>query len=157
MNVVVGCLFLARSGASERASLGDVLRSLPSIVASGLAYRLSPSDWPSAAIAVHDAFALLSIVSLVTLGRSFAILPARRAIVARGPYRLVRHPIYLAELGMVVTACATRGWLAGVGAFLVMLVLVAPRILAEEKLLGVDAAYDAYRARVRHRLLPWLF
>lgn len=157
VNVVVGVLFIARSGATDHASASDIARALPSILASGVAYRLAAADWPLVAIVVHDAFALVAIVSLLALGRSFAILPARRGVVARGPYRLVRHPIYLAELGMLVTACATRGWLEGAIAFVVIALLVMPRVLSEERLLEGDAAYARYRAQVRYRLLPGLF
>jgi protein-S-isoprenylcysteine O-methyltransferase Ste14 len=156
VNVVVGCLFIARSRAEDRAANADLVRALPSILASGVAYRIAAHEWPIAAIVVHDLFALVALASLATLGRSFSIFPARRAIVARGPYRVVRHPIYLAELGMLVTAVATRGWLAGLAAFAVVASLVAPRILAEERMLTADPAYSRYRAAVRHRLLPFV-
>lgn len=157
VNVVVGVLFVARSSAAGLGSTWDIARALPSVVASGVAYRLAAADWPLAAIVVHDAFAFALLVSLGTLGRSFAILPARRGIVARGPYRLVRHPIYVAELGMLVTACATRGWLPAAAALVIVVLLLAPRVLAEERLLEADAAYARYRAEVRYRLLPGLF
>lgn len=157
VNVVVGALFLSRTGVADRAAGSDVARALPSIVASGVAYRLAAPAWSPAAIVVHDAFALVALISLLTLGRSFAILPARRAIVARGPYRLVRHPVYLAELGMLVTAVATRGWREAVIAFVLVLGLVAPRVLAEERMLERDEAYATYRAAVRFRLLPLVF
>jgi protein-S-isoprenylcysteine O-methyltransferase Ste14 len=157
VNVVVGCLFLARSAARDRAANADLARALPSILASGIAYRIATPVWSVGAIVAHDAFATIALVSLATLGRSFSIFPARRAIVARGPYRIVRHPIYLAELGMLVSACATRGWLVGVGGLVAVFALVAPRVLAEERMLGADPAYRAYRARVRFRLLPGLF
>lgn len=157
VNATVGLLFLLRSGAATPARPRDVLGALPSIVLSGVAYRLAGRDWPAAAIAAHAAFALLAVIGLATLGRSFAVLPARRGLVVRGPYRLVRHPIYLAELGMVVCACATRGLPAALGALVLATLAIAPRIRAEERTLLEDAAYAAYRAEVRHRLLPGLF
>src|SRR5262245_48494787 len=40
--------------------------------------------------------ACLSCASLVTLGRRFGVRPALRGLATRGPYRVGRHPIYLA-------------------------------------------------------------
>src|SRR5262245_56097659 len=37
----------------------------------------------------------LQLYAKYTLGRSFGLLPANRGVVDRGPYRIVRHPIYL--------------------------------------------------------------
>lgn len=91
------------------------------------------------------------------LGRSFGIVPANRGIIVRGPYRLVRHPIYLGYLvthaGFLLTNWSVRN-LAIYGAVYVFQVL---RILSEERFLGQDAAYRAYRERVPYRLIPGIF
>ena len=39
----------------------------------------------------------LIIVILLRLGRSFSLVPQARRLVRRGPYRLIRHPLYVAE------------------------------------------------------------
>ncbi|SHN87811.1 methyltransferase family protein [Bradyrhizobium erythrophlei] len=39
-----------------------------------------------------------AIYAVLVLGRSISILPEARRLVARGPYALVRHPLYLGEL-----------------------------------------------------------
>jgi protein-S-isoprenylcysteine O-methyltransferase Ste14 len=41
---------------------------------------------------------LAALWTLWTLRRSFSIVPQARALVISGPYRLVRHPVYLAYL-----------------------------------------------------------
>ena len=157
IDVVVALLFFVRVSARTHGSSAEIAVALPSIALGGAAYALAPSSWPLALVLVHGAFAMWVLFSLTSIGRSFALLPARRAITSRGPYAIVRHPIYLGELGMVATACASRGVLWAIAGLLLSLVLVLPRSLAEEHLLAADAAYEAYRSRVRWRLLPGLF
>ncbi len=40
---------------------------------------------------------LFAIYSLRTLGKSFGITPQARTLVRNGPYRLIRHPLYVGE------------------------------------------------------------
>jgi protein-S-isoprenylcysteine O-methyltransferase Ste14 len=72
---------------------------LPPLVA--LLPRVNAS--PSSAV-LPSGIALLgtivAIVSVFFLGRSFSVFPQARRLVTDGPYRIVRHPIYLAELAM---------------------------------------------------------
>ena len=93
----------------------------------------------------------------LTLRRSFGIVPANRGIKASGPYRFVRHPMYLGYVTVHVgfLLMSPNGWnlLIYGGSFAVQLL----RILAEERLLGADPAYAAYCAQTRWRLLPGVF
>ena len=96
----------------------------------------------------------VALLSLWFLGRSFAIFPARREVVSRGVYRIVRHPMYVGEL-MLIAAMFVAGpsWLR-----LLPLVAAVPlvmiRIRAEEQLFADETAYQQYRSDVRWRLVP---
>lgn len=97
---------------------------------------------------------LLALWSLITLGFSFSIAPEDRGIVERGPYRFLRHPMYLGEivssLGLCISAHNTWNWLA----LLVFTRLIMLRISAEER---VIANYERYGKSVRWRLIPFIW
>jgi protein-S-isoprenylcysteine O-methyltransferase Ste14 len=97
---------------------------------------------------------LICVWSLAALGRSFGFAAADRGMVRRGPYRVVRHPIYasyvLLQLGYLLQSISVRN-------ALVMLFASScnvGRALAEERLLANNGQYDTYRAQVRWRVLP---
>lgn len=159
LNAVVGVLFVARAPVIRHGSVADVAVSLPAVAVAGIALKLAPPPhaWPLGAEIPFVAGAALALSSFLFLGRSFAILPAVRRVVARGPYGLVRHPAYVGELAMVL-GC----WLADPSAlklaplaFAVPLVVL--RIRAEERALLESAEYRAYAARVRWRLVPGIW
>lgn len=82
---------------------------------------------------------------------------ANNRLEIRGAYRFVRHPIYLGFLLMVwtpTTMTVDRAWFA----LLSTLYLAAAIPWEERSLRRVQGApYDAYRARVRWRVIPGLF
>jgi protein-S-isoprenylcysteine O-methyltransferase Ste14 len=98
--------------------------------------------------------AFLSLASLLSLGKSFGIRPALRDLVTRGPYRFVRHPMYLAyvlgdigynlqETNLGTVLLVVTGWMS-----------LLYRIHAEEHVLSRDAGWRSYAARVPYRLIP---
>jgi len=93
----------------------------------------------------------------VALGRSFGIVAANRGIVSTGPYRLVRHPIYLGYLvthaGFLLTNMNVRNAAIYAAAY----VFQFARIHAEERLLAQDGAYREYLRGVRYRLIPGVY
>ncbi len=99
----------------------------------------------------------LEVVSKLALGRSFGLVPANRGVVCTGPYRYVRHPIYL---GYLVTHAAfllanPSLWnLAMLGVADLALML---RAIYEERTLEGDRLYLVYEMRVRWRILPGIF
>lgn len=100
------------------------------------------------------AFGAWLLVSALTLGRCFGILPEVRGLVTRGPYRLVRHPVYLGELGAfggLVLASPSR-WNFGAAAALCVGQYLRMR-LEEQALKGEFPEYETYAARTP-RLVP---
>jgi protein-S-isoprenylcysteine O-methyltransferase Ste14 len=100
---------------------------------------------------------VLVIGSLVALGRSFGFVAADRGVVTRGPYALVRHPVYvsylLIEVGYVAQALSWRN----VAVVICVTACNIGRIVAEEKVLSGSTDYLRYRESVRFRLLPGLW
>src|SRR5512141_1876536 len=94
---------------------------------------------------------LFAIYAKIYLGRSFGIVAADRGIVVGGPYRFVRHPIYLGYLvthvGFLLTNWSPRNF----SLYIVIYFFQISRILAEERILREDESYRAYCQRVRYR------
>jgi protein-S-isoprenylcysteine O-methyltransferase Ste14 len=110
--------------------------------------------WETAGLVLVSLAAVLSLASLLTLGRRFGIRPALRGVATEGPYRIVRHPMYLSYM-IGDIGYNLEEWNAGA----VVLVLVGwlsllYRIHAEERILSQDPRWIQYAASVRYRLLP---
>jgi protein-S-isoprenylcysteine O-methyltransferase Ste14 len=99
----------------------------------------------------------LAMVSLGALGRSFGVVAANRGVRTGGPYGVVRHPLYasyvVTELGYVLENPSVRNLVL----LTTVMVFQLVRIRAEEACLVADPEYAAYRARVRWRLIPYLY
>jgi protein-S-isoprenylcysteine O-methyltransferase Ste14 len=94
------------------------------------------------------------VASLLTLGRSFGFAAADRGVVIRGPYAVVRHPMYasylLLQSGYLLQSLSVRN-----GAVLLFgTICNAGRALAEERLLASNQNYLGYRGHVRRRMIP---
>jgi protein-S-isoprenylcysteine O-methyltransferase Ste14 len=119
--------------------------------------RLAP-EWVAASLQL--AGMAWQLASKATLGRCFGLLPAARGLVTSGPYRVVRHPIYLGYLVSHI------GFLLGNFSWLNLAILVllylaqAWRMLREEAMLASGdqkVAYSRYCATVRYRLVPFVY
>jgi protein-S-isoprenylcysteine O-methyltransferase Ste14 len=97
------------------------------------------------------------IVGKVALGRSFGIAPANRGVVVRGPYLLVRHPIYAGYLLTHAAFLVAHPTPWNVAVLLVADGALVVRALIEERVLSADADYQSYCRRVGWHLVPGVF
>lgn len=100
---------------------------------------------------------LLSVWAKLVLGRSFGLLPANRGIVEGGPYRIVRHPIYLGYLIGHIGFLAVNFSLHNAIVLATLYVAQIYRILREEEFLMTDQRYREYAAGVPYRLIHGVY
>jgi protein-S-isoprenylcysteine O-methyltransferase Ste14 len=96
----------------------------------------------------------MCVISFLALGRSFGFAAADRGLAIRGPYAVVRHPVYASyvvlQVGYLLQSIAIWN-------VLVMLLVTGcnvGRAVVEERLLATSEPYGAYRRQVRWRMVP---
>jgi protein-S-isoprenylcysteine O-methyltransferase Ste14 len=158
-NILVAWLLLIRSQPVAKAR-GWQPR-ISAIMGTSLFYLGMPcmawkADLPPWLYAVSGALiitgAVAAIYSLSYLGRAFSIMAHARRLITKGPYSLVRHPLYLAEfiayLGVFIQYASWNS----AALLIVQSGFQIRRMLNEEALLKATfpeyAAYTARTARV---------
>ncbi|UCI24346.1 methyltransferase family protein [Mesorhizobium sp. B2-8-5] len=99
----------------------------------------------------------LVIWGKISLGRSFAILPANRGVVTGGAYRFVRHPIYAGYLAGHILFLLSSFSIYNFTVYAIITLFQIHRILREERILALTEEYRDYLGRVRYRLCPGIF
>jgi protein-S-isoprenylcysteine O-methyltransferase Ste14 len=113
--------------------------------------------WTIASAALTIGGTIAALPTLLYLGRGFSVLPEARRFVANGPYRLVRHPLYAAEivstLGIMLQF--RQPWAA-----LIALATIAFQLrrmgFEEDVLRRTFPEYDGY-ANQTARLIPGIY
>ena len=97
---------------------------------------------------------LLALWAMGTLGRSFGITPADRGIVSDGPYRFIRHPMYLGELISLAGAVIGDPSIWNLMLIHLLFLTLLLRMRWEEL---VVFNYASYAGQVRWRLIPGIW
>ena len=126
----------------------------PPLMRAGNGAALVP-DWLTAIVSTIGV--AIVICGKLTIGRSFGIAPANRGVVARGPYNVVRHPIYAGYLLTHAATLAAYPSLWNVGAVLAGDIALVLRALREERILSKDREYQSYCGRVAWHLVPGVY
>lgn len=108
--------------------------------------RAADSNIVSAASSVILLIGTLgSLFTLYYLGRAFAIFPQARQLVVSGPYRIVRHPLYMFEQISIfgVSLQYLQPWAIVIA--IIGFALQLPRMVFEEEIMAkAFPAYGAY-------------
>jgi protein-S-isoprenylcysteine O-methyltransferase Ste14 len=130
-------------------------------VAAVVAFAGPSSRTPEAFVFAGDtlsvAFCVWLLVSVVSLGRNFGVLPEARGLVTRGPYRLVRHPVYLGEIGVCTGLALAAPSIYNASLLAVLVFAQAVRMVLEERALAEAFPDYTHYARQTPRLVPRLY
>ena len=81
-----------------------------------------------------------------------------QTVVSTGLYGIVRHPMYLASILMFLAIPLVMGSWYALIPFALYPALMVVRIKDEEKLLTAElAGYEAYKSKVKYRLIPFVW
>jgi protein-S-isoprenylcysteine O-methyltransferase Ste14 len=159
--VLAFSLFVFTRGPSRRPARDPVaFAACAAAVGSIVLLQGPPEGTPTSLVLAGDLVALVACVwllaAVLALGRCFGVLPEARGLVTRGPYGVVRHPVYLGELAAcagLVLAAPTAWNLAAAAVFVGA---QAVRMRLEENELGAHFPEYARYAAETPRLLPRL-
>ena len=151
-NTILAILYAHRRPPREYDRFGLLLGLLAAVLPLAAPY---PEHIPPVSLVAGLFGYILVLWSLLALGSRFGIAPADRGLVVHGPYRLVRHPMYLGELilRLALASTAPQPYLA-VALFCILVAIQAVRALREEHILS---GYSAYAGSVRFRMIPGIW
>ena len=140
------------------------LAFLLSFLLSGLDFRFGWSEVPTWLTIVASAVFLISYGIYAEVMRENAYLSRNikvqegQKLIDTGLYGIVRHPMYTATVFMFTAIPLVLGSWYGLAVMLTYPVVIAVRLLNEEKVLseGLEGYID-YKKKVKYRLLPFIW
>ena len=130
----------------------------------GFDYRYNWSNIQNYIILIANFFVLLGyiFVFIVFKENSFAsrIIEVKKnqKVISTGPYKIVRHPMYLGVLIMFMATPIALGSYYALIPFLTIPIVLVLRILNEEKLLLKELkGYKEYIKKTKYRLFPGIW
>ena len=135
-----------------------------SFIVAGLDYRFGWSHVSNAVVIISSVVLLVGYALYgevlrenVYLSRVVEVQEGQQ-VISTGLYGVVRHPMYFATLLMFLPIPLILGSFWGVIPFAAYPVLIAVRILDEERVLTEGlSGYAEYKERVKYRLIPFVW
>jgi protein-S-isoprenylcysteine O-methyltransferase Ste14 len=134
------------------------------IIVPGLDHRFGWSHVSFPAVLTGDALVVAGLVIVFFVFRENSYtsgiieVAADQRVIATGPYRIVRHPMYAGALLLILGMPLALGSRWGLVACVPLVSALVARLIDEERYLvrNLDG-YEAYRAQTRHRLIPGIY
>ena len=163
-------LLKSRLDAKEKRKTQDAvvktsgLMFLIGFILAGLNLRLGWYMLPFPVVIIGSVLFLLSYIMYAEVLRENAYLSRTvkvqegQRVVDTGLYSVVRHPMYAATVILFLSMPLILGSLYSFFVFLIYPIIIAVRIINEEKLLETElAGYFEYKKKVKYRLIPFIW
>jgi protein-S-isoprenylcysteine O-methyltransferase Ste14 len=129
------------------------------VVGTFASFLFLPAEWgavPNAKYAIIAGTGL-TVLGMISLNRSFAIVAAKREIKTSGMYRFVRHPLYASYLLTLTGYVLANTTSENVVVYVFTIGCMFVRMFREERHLALDHKYREYMQQVRYRVIPFVF
>jgi len=158
-----------REGRASRLShygpliLGGLLLGVPNILGAELdrPFHAATPFWLLLAVALVVPGLGFSALARAYLGRNWSVevtIKNQHELVRSGPYAVVRHPMYAGAIFYFLGTPLLLGSWYGLAFAPAFIALLAVRAVMEERMLTrALEGYPAYAARVRYRLVPFVW
>jgi protein-S-isoprenylcysteine O-methyltransferase Ste14 len=134
------------------------------LVFPALDHRYGWSPVPAALSIAADVLVALALLANIPIlkANAYAASTIRveegQPVISTGPYAVVRHPMYAAALALLAGVPVALGSWLGLVWIVIFFPVLAWRLLDEERYLRANlAGYPDYCARVRWRLVPYVW